>query len=112
MDNFNKIPNLMKKKTIQRAKNIMTKLALLNLEENNSALKNELMIFFRDKLEEDNHIKETISIIFHDELVKLGVISENFPQKKLAYEEQKKQSPEKKENLEKNKQEIPNIYNN
>lgn len=105
MDKFNNITsNILKKKTIQRAKNFLVRLSLFNPEDNNSSLKNDLMIFFREKqnTDEERHIKETISIIFYEELVKLGV---------YKIEEQKKQSPEKKESIEKNLQETKNIYN-
>ena len=105
MDKFNNITsNILKKKTIQRAKNFLVRLSLFNPEDNNSSLKNDLMIFFREKqnTDEERHIKETISIIFYEELVKLGV---------YKIEEQKNQLPEKKESIEKNLQETKNIYN-
>ena len=113
MENFNNITsNILKKKTIQRAKNLLIRLSLFNPEENNSSLKNELNIFFREKQtsEEENHIKETISIIFNEELIKLGIFSDYF-KKYNKIEEQKKQSPQKNENFEKIMQETKNIYN-
>ena len=116
MDKFNNItPTILKKKSILKIKNLLARLSLFNEENNNSSLKNEIMIFFREKqnTEEENHIKETISIIFNDELVKMGIFPENYSNKKLnQIEEQKKQSPEKKESIEKNKQEAKNTYNN
>ena len=115
MDKFYSItPNIIKKKTIQKTKNLLSKLSQFNPENNNSSLKNELMIFFREKQnsEEEKHIKDTISIIFHDELINLGLISDNFQKKNNnQIEEEKKQSPEKKESIEKNKQELKPIYN-
>ena len=114
MDKFNNTTsNILKKKTIQRGKNLIIKLSSFNPEENNSSLKNELMVFFREKYntDEENHIKETISIIFHDELTKLGIFSENVQKRYNKNEETKKQSPEKKESIEKVLQEGKNIYN-
>ena len=114
MDKFNNTTsNTPKKKTIQRGKNLIIKLSSFNPEENNSSLKNELMIFFREKYntDEENHIKETISIIFQDELTKLGIFSENVQKRYNKNEETKKQSPEKKESIEKVLQEGKNIYN-
>ena len=67
MDKFNNItPNILKKKTIQRAKNLLIKLSLFKPEDNNSSLKNEIQLFFREKhnTEEESHIKEAISILF------------------------------------------------
>lgn len=114
MDKFNNItPNILKKKTIQRAKNLLIKLSLFKPEDNNSSLKNEIQLFFREKhnTEEESHIKEAISILFYEELSILGVFSDYTPKKYLQIEEQKKQSPEKKESFEKSKQEIQNISN-
>ena len=113
MDKNNNITsNILKKKIIQRAKNLIIKLSFFNPEENNSSLKNELYIFFREKhnSEEEKHIKETISIIFYEELAKLGIFSDNY-KKYNKIEEQKKQSPQKNENFEKIIQETKNIYN-
>ena len=67
MDKFYNItPNIIKKKTIQRTKNLLSKLSQFSPENNNSSLKNDLMIFFREKQnsEEEKHIKDTISIYF------------------------------------------------
>ena len=97
MDKFNNItPTILKKKSILRIKNLFVKLSLFNEESNNCSLKNELMIFFREKqnTEEEYHIKETISLIFSEELTKLGIITDNFTNKKLNQtEEQKKTIP-------------------
>jgi hypothetical protein len=112
MDKFNNItPTLLKKRIIQRAKNLLFKLSLFKPEDNNSSLKNEIQLFFREKnsTEEEAHIKETISIVFYEELNILGVISDYIPKKFYQIEEQKKQSPEKKESIEKNKQEMQNM---
>ena len=59
MDKFNNItPTILKKKSILRIKNLFVKLSLFNEESNNCSLKNELMIFFREKqnTEEEYHI--------------------------------------------------------
>ena len=80
MNKLSNITNIiLKKKTIQKAKNLITRLSLLNEESNSPSLKNELFQFFSEKenCEEEKYIKQTISLIFKDELVKIGLINEN-----------------------------------
>ena len=80
MNKLSNITNIiLKKKTIQRAKNLITRLSLLNQENNAHSLKNELFQFFseKDNCEEEKYIKQTISLIFKEELIKIGFINEN-----------------------------------
>ena len=80
MNKLSNITNIiLKKKTIQKAKNLITRLSLLNEESNSPSLKNELFQFFSEKenCEEEKYIKQTISLIFKDELIKIGLINDN-----------------------------------
>ena len=98
MNKLSNITNIiLKKKTIQRAKNLITRLSLLNQENNAHSLKNELFQFFseKDNCEEEKYIKQTISLIFKEELIKIGFINEN----------NNNQSNQGKESAEKNLQE-------
>ena len=100
---LNNITNIIiKKKTIQKAKNLITRLSLLNQENNIPSLKNELTQFFseNENCEEEKYIKQTISIIFKEELIKIGFINEN----NVTQSNQGKESAEKnmQENTKKN----------
>ena len=80
MNKLSNITNIiLKKKTVQKAKNLITRLSLLNEESNSPSLKNELFQFFSEKenCEEEKYIKQTISLIFKDELIKIGLINDN-----------------------------------
>ena len=110
MDNFYNItPNVLKRKIIQKAKTLLIKLSLFKSEENNTSLKTDLLNFLQQKqmTEEENHVKETILIIFREELIKLGILSEEMIQRNPSPSKEKKadQSPEKNESIEKNRQE-------
>ena len=93
---------IIQKKTIQKAKNLITRLILLKEESNSPSLKNELSQFFSEKdiSEEEKNIKQTILLIFKEELIKLGLINENTNQKNQG-----------KENAEKNVQDKGNKGN-
>ena len=86
-----------KKKMILRAKNLITRLSLLDQENNIHYLKNELFQFFTEKenCEEERNIKQTISLIFKEELIKLGLINDNNVNK--GKESDEKNLQEKKE---------------
>ena len=108
---LNNITNIIiKKKTIQKAKNLITRLSLLNQENNIHSLKNELTQFFSEKenCEEEKYIKQTISIIFKEELIKIGFINEN----NMTQSNQGKESAEKniQENIKKNNVNINNKF--
>ena len=110
MDNFYNItPNVLKRKIIQKAKTLLIKLSLFKSEENNTSLKTDLLNFLQQKqmTEEENHVKETILIIFREELIKLGILSEELIQRNSSPSKEKKgdHSPEKTESIEKNRQE-------
>ena len=110
MDKFNLITqNLLKKKTIQKAKNLITRLSLINQETKSHSLKNELSQFFTEKenCEEEKYIKQTIFLIFKEELIKIGVFQEQI--KKIEHDE--KNSQEKKINNGINKN-TNNTHNN
>ena len=114
MDNFYNItPNILKRKIIQKAKTLLIKLSLFKSEENNTSLKTDLLNFLQQKqmTEEENHVKETILIIFREELIKLGILSEELIQRNTSPSKEKKieHSPEKNESIEKNKQETLNF---
>ena len=94
MSKLSNITNvIIKKKTLQKAKNLISRLTLLNEESNLPSLKNELFQFFSEKenCEEEKFIKQTILLIFKEELIKLGLINDNTNQKN-----------QEKENTEKN----------
>ena len=99
--NLNKLSNItniiLKKKTIQKAKNLITRLSLLNQENNSHSLKNELSQFFteKDNCEEEKYIKQTISLIFKEELIKIGFINENVIQTNQGKESAEKNLQEK-----------------
>ena len=110
MDNFYNItPNVLKRKIIQKAKTLLIKLSLFKSEENNTSLKTDLLNFLQQKqmTEEENHVKETILIIFREELIKLGILSEELIQRNPSPSKEKKgdHSQEKTESIEKNRQE-------
>ena len=110
MNKLSNITNIiLKKKTIQKAKNLITRLSLLNEESNSPSLKNELFQFFSEKenCEEEKYIKQTISLIFKDELVKIGLINENIINKGRETAEKNIQEKGTKINNNKNKR-----YNN
>ena len=110
MNKLSNITNIiLKKKTIQKAKNLITRLSLLNEESNSPSLKNELFQFFseKDNCEEEKYIKQTISLIFKDELVKIGLINENIINKGRETAEKNIQEKGIKINNNKNKR-----YNN
>ena len=114
MDNFYNItPNVLKRKIIQKAKTLLIKLSLFKSEENNTSLKTDLLNFLQQKQmsEEENHVKETILIIFREELIKLGILSEELIQRNSSPSKEKKMenSPEKTESIEKNRQENLNL---
>ena len=101
-NNMNKLSNItniiLKKKTVQKAKNLISRLSLLDQESNYHSLKNELNQFFTEKenCEEEKHIKQTISIIFKEELIKLGIINENNTQINKGKESAEKNLQENK----------------
>ena len=98
MNKLSNITNIiLKKKTIQKAKNLITRLSLLNQENNSHSLKNELSQFFteKDNCEEEKYIKQTISLIFKEELIKIGFINENVIQSKQGKESAEKNLQEK-----------------
>lgn len=93
MDNFYNItPNVLKRKIIQKAKTLLIKLSLFKSEENNTSLKTDLLNFLQQKqmTEEENHVKETILIIFREELIKLGILSEEMIQRNPSPSKEKK----------------------
>ena len=98
MNKLSNITNIiLKKKTIQKAKNLITRLSLLNQENNSHSLKNELSQFFteKDNCEEEKYIKQTISLIFKEELIKIGFINENVIQTNQGKESAEKNLQEK-----------------
>ena len=99
MNKLSNITNIiLKKKTIQKAKNLIIRLSLLNEESNSPSLKNELFQFFSEKenCEEEKYIKQTISLIFKEELVKIGLINDNTNQVNQGRESAEKNSQEKR----------------
>ena len=113
MNKLSNITNIiLKKKTVQKAKNLITRLSLLNEENNSHSLKNELFQFFSEKenCEEEKYIKQTISLIFKDELIKIGLINDNINQTNKGRETAEKNIQEKglrNNNINKNRK-----YNN
>ena len=98
MSKLSNITNvIIKKKTLQKAKNLISRLTLLNEESNLPSLKNELFQFFSEKenCEEEKFIKQTILLIFKEELIKLGLINENINQKNQGKENTEKNIQEK-----------------
>ena len=98
MNKLSNITNIiLKKKTIQKAKNLITRLSLLNQENNSHSLKNELSQFFteKDNCEEEKYIKQTISLIFKEELIKIGFINDNAIQTNQGKESAEKNLQEK-----------------
>jgi len=97
-----------KKKMILRAKNLITRLSLLDQENNIHYLKNELFQFFTEKenCEEERNIKQTISLIFKEELIKLGLINDNNVNKGKESDEknlQEKKESKKNSNINRNR---------
>ena len=99
MEKLNYMKNIPKKKIIQRAKNLITRLSTLNEQNNYHSLKNELNQFFSEKenCEDEKYIKQTMILIFQEELIKIGFIKEDANQIKQGKESNEKNNQDKKE---------------